>query len=501
MKKQGIALVTTIMVLMVLTLLSVGLMFTIKNETAISIYQVNNVKTVQIAEAALDEIKYRMKLDKSNIASIGDTLNPLNPDWTTYVIFGTPPANTADIFYTKSIQCSITGYDENNPELDYTSTSFDANLSLKVRHKTDSTGTMIYYFDSKSQRQFLGSPALVEQYPPVEIVEITARSGNAVKKIIAEISKQEIEVEVYSALSSTTFVWKMTGNTDVYICGHNHKLSTDPPVCPFFPLTDGPNKDVDGQAAVSCWTENGATPPIPLYHVEAPFDATDHPTFNHWYYNIGLGTFQANRIEYDKFCSQVGCVAGIATTSAGIGSYGATKSHIFGNPDFIVRQNITIPPIWELLGFSTEAELDIEANKHGGWIWTTDEGVGLLNAANDDDIKFYKLPDGTKFPTKNTVIKSRGIIWAVGDLYLRSGGANQGLYHKGLIYVENDFSESAAGGNFDFWILGAMSVRGDISDMHTSGNKRIFFMYSKDALEESVSSASYFKILGWKENN
>ncbi|MCK4523572.1 hypothetical protein KAU15_01475, partial [candidate division WOR-3 bacterium] len=321
---------------MVLTLLSVGLMFTIKNETAISIYQVNNVKTVQIAEAALDEIKYRMKLDKSNTASIGDTLSPLNPNWTTYVVFGAPPANTANIFYTKSIQCSITGYDENNPELDYTTISFDADLSLKVRHKTNSTGTMIYYFDSKSQRQFLGSPALVEKYPPVEIVEITARSGSAVKKITAEISKQEIEVMVFSALSSATLTWQMTGNTDVYICGHNHRLSTDYHVCSFFPLTDGPNKDVDGQPAVSCWTEDGSG--IPVSHVEAPFDATEHPTFNHWYFNIGLGTFQANRIEFDVYCSQVGCKAGIATTSAGIGNYGAMRSHIFGNPDFIVRQ-------------------------------------------------------------------------------------------------------------------------------------------------------------------
>ena len=71
MKKRGVALVTTIMVLLVLTLLSVGMMFTIKNETAISIYQVENVKTVQTAESALDEVKYRMKLGASNANYIG----------------------------------------------------------------------------------------------------------------------------------------------------------------------------------------------------------------------------------------------------------------------------------------------------------------------------------------------------------------------------------------------------------------------------------------------
>ncbi len=500
MKKQGIALVTTIMVLMVLTLLSVGLMFTIKNETAISIYQVENVKTVQIAEAALDEVKYRMKLNKSNANFIGDTLNPLNPDWITYIVFDdNPPADTGGIYYTESIQCSIFGYDENNPELDYTTTSFDADLTLKVRHKTNAAGTMIYYFDSKSQRQFVGSPSLVETYPPVEIVEITARSGNAVKKITAEISKQEIEVMVYSALSTSTLSWRLTGNTDLFICGHNHVISTPYHVCPFHPITENPSKPVNSLAAVPCWTEDSsATDTLPRYHVETPYDTVEHPTFNHWYYNTGLGTFQANRIEYDRYCSQVGCVAGVATTAAGIGTYGAQKSHLFGNPDIIVRQNIVIPEIWELLGFGTEAELNIEADNHGGWITTT---ASLpTTAPDDDDVKFYKFPDGTTLPTGNTTY-SRGVIWVQGDLLLENGGTIS-FYHKGLLYIENDFTQGGTNaGNYNFWILGAMAIKNNIPDFHTSGVLQMIFMYSKDALEESVSSASYFKILGWKENN
>ena len=233
MKKKGIALIITIMILMVLSLLATGMMFTIKNETAISNYQVSNVASVHVAEAALDEIKSRMRLSPSDANFIGDTTNPLDPDWTTYVVFGTPPADTSSTFYTKSVQCSIPSFDADNPELDYTTEDFDAERTLKISHKTSEDGTMIYFFDSKSQRQFLGSPALVEQFPPVEIVEITARSGKAVKKIIAEISKQETNILVYSALSSATLAWKMTGNTDVYVCGHNHKISTPYDVCPY----------------------------------------------------------------------------------------------------------------------------------------------------------------------------------------------------------------------------------------------------------------------------
>lgn len=526
MKKRGVALVTTIMILLVLTLLSVGMMFTIKNETAISVYQVENVKTVHIAEAALDEVKYRMKLSTDNANFIGDTLSPLDPAWTTYVVFGNPPADTGGIFYTKSIQCSIPSWDVNNPELDYTTVSFDPNTTLKVRHKTNEAGTMIYFFDSKSQRQFLGSPALVEQYPPVEIVEITSRSHNAVKKITAEISKQEVDVVVYSALSSATLVWKMTGNTDVYVCGHNHEISTPYNVCPYTPGTAPPHqpgtapakpgtgtatssKSISlpgtftptaggggggGANAVSCWMEDSTyTPPAPLYHVETAYDAVDHPTSNHFYYNKFAGTFNYNRIEYDKFCSDAGCVAGIATTSAGVGNYGATKSHMFGNPDIIVRQTIDIPPIWEVLGLNTEAELNDLADEYGGWKNT------IENAADDDDISFFKFPDGTQLPF-NSEIHSRGVIWVTGDCLLKAG--HRSFFHKGLIYVGDDLRESAAGGNFDLWILGAMIIKDSIDEIHTSGNKRLFFMYSKDALTKSVeSSASYFKVLGWKENN
>ena len=446
----------------------------------------------------------------------------LDPDWTTYVVFGAPPANSGSTFYTRSIQCSIPGFDETHPELDYTTLTFDANTSLKIRHKTnnDTVNTMIYYFDSKSQRQFLGSPALVEQYPPVEIVEITARNGSAVKKITAEISEQDVNVVVYSALSSATLAWKMTGNTDVYVCGHNHLISTGDTVAPFIPGTPAPHQP--GKAptipggggallfdaptagggggggasgdATPCWLEDSSTtPPSPYYHVETAYDASEHPFVNHFYYNPYTSTINYNRIEYDKYCSDVGCVAGIATTSSGVGNYGATKSHMFGNPDIIVRQNIEIPPIWEVLGLETESELDDLANQYGGW------KTSIVNAADDDDVSFFKLAAGTQLPF-NSEIHSRGVIWITGDCLLRSG--SKSFFHKGLIYVEDDLRESAAGGNYDLWILGAMIIKDSIDEIHTSGNKRLFFMYSKDALTKAVeSTAAYFKILGWKENN
>ncbi len=487
MYKKGIALVVTIMVLLVLSILATGMMYTVKSETAISIYQAKNVQTVQVAEAALDEVKYRLRLDPSDSSFIGDTASTLNTDWETIIVFGNPPSDTGNTHYRKSLQTEIDDFDPDNPELDYT-TKDVSDISLRVHHKLSSDSSQIYFFDSSTQRQFLGPPSLVTEYPPVEVVEITARAGNATKKIMAEISKQEVVLKTISALSSSAITWRMTGNTDIYVCGHNHKMSTPYDVAPFDPTASPPRKPGSSGNAISCWKDTvigGDT--IPLYHVQTRYDSTEHPLYNHYYYNPYTHTEEINRIEYDPFCSEVGCVAGIATTAIGVGNYGATKSHMFGNPDIIVKQEIVIPEIWEVLGFESEAEMNDAIT------WETT----IRSATSDDDIGFFKLPGGTQIPF-NSTIKSRGVIWVDGDLFKRSG--SRSFFHKGLLYVSGDFKESSAGGTYDLWILGTMMVNGNIDSLHTSGNSRIFFMYSKDALTSTVeSSLSYYKLLGWKE--
>jgi len=51
MKREGIALVTTIMILLMLSLLAAGMFFTVKNEMAISRYQANSVQVISVAES------------------------------------------------------------------------------------------------------------------------------------------------------------------------------------------------------------------------------------------------------------------------------------------------------------------------------------------------------------------------------------------------------------------------------------------------------------------
>ncbi|MDI6700228.1 MAG: hypothetical protein QME48_03245 [bacterium] len=493
MKREGIALVTTIMILLMLSLLAAGMFFTVKNEMAISTYQAHSVQVISVAESALDEIKHRMNLPKSDPDFIGDTSVPLNTNWKTVILFEDHSElddSLTGTFYKTSLQSNLPDFDPENPEMDYTTKEPDSTLSLTVRHKTSEDGTQIYFYDSKTEKQFLGPPSLVVEYPPVEIVEITARSGKAVKKILAEISKQEVNIKVQSALSSSTIAWQMTGNTDVYVCGHNHLLSTPYNVCPFDPTTPPPHQPGSSTPAVSCWAVASGSyqTGTPLYHVE--IDSCDsHPGKNHYFYNYYNHTWNINRLEYDPYCTRAGCLAGIATTSSSVGNYGATKSHIFGNPDIIIKYDITIPELYQVLGYASEAEMNDAIN------WETT----LVD--DPTTIRYFKLGSGlgsvVEIPTINS--RTMGIIWINGSVRLRAGARN--FQHKGLLYIQGDLLEtSTPGGNYDFWVLGAMMVKGYIDNIHTSGNKRMFFMYSKDALTQTVEQhLRFYKLIGWKE--
>lgn len=491
MKKSGVALVTTIMIILLLSLLAAGMMFTIKSETAISVYQASSVQVVAVAESALDEIKHRMNLEPDDPLFIGDVGVPLTTTWTTYITFGTleEDDSTAHIYYKNSLQNDL-----DSIELDYTTEDFDSNLSLVVHHKLSEDSTQIYFFDSKTQKQFLGPPSLVTEYPPVEVVEITARSGKALKKILAEISKQEVNIKVQSALSAATIVLQSTGNVDPYVCGHNHRMDTPFNVCPLAPGASlWPAPGFTG-APTTCWDDSlagTASQQIgpPKYHVNTPYDSTYHPSYNHYYWNPVAHGWAINRIEYDEYCSRVGCLAGIATTSANLSSFGASMYHIFGNPDIIVKYSIVIPELYELLGFSSESEM----NDNIPW-------NDVTTLPNDpDSVRYYRITPATGTWTGiPTGTQTKGIIWVKGDIDFHSG--NGYSQHKGLLYVEGNWTGNVAG-TVDVWILGAMVIKG-FMDVHATGNARIFFMYSSEALKQTVESdLEFFKLLGWKEIN
>ncbi|GEM_PF-2397826 len=508
MKKKGIALVTTIMILLMLSLLSAGLFFTIKNETAISNYQANSIQVISIAESAIDEIKHRMNLIKTDSNFIGDTSNPLNPNWETIILFEDHSElddSTMGKFFKTSLQTNINGFNPDNPEMDYTTKNYEEGTSLRIRHKTNEDKTMIYFYDSKTEKQFLGTPSLINQYPSVEVVEITARSGKAVKKILAEIAKQELDMKIEASLftgtlSSTSFL-TLFGSSGTFVSGHNHRLSTPFNVVPFDPTTPAPKAPgSSSSSAISDWSVKTGTGSYatgePLYLVE--IDSVDsHPGKNHYFYNYYDGTWNINRIEIDPYCSKAGCVAGVTTTSSSAGNYGTSKKQIFGNPDIMIKYESVVPELYEILGYASEEEMNEAIN------WETT----LVD--DPDSVRYFKLGSGlgsvVDLPT-NTPTRTMGVIWINGDLRIRSFlffGSNKLLQHKGLIYVDGDFYQSGfiSLSKTDFWVLGSLLVKGDVGDFSfLASSTRMFFLYSKEALINTLKESTfYYRLIGWKE--
>lgn len=508
MIKKGIALVTTIMILLVLTLLATGLMFTIKNETAISIYQAHNVASVQVAEAALDEVKYRMKLNPTDAGFIGDTSIPLDTAWTTYIILNPREDTSGSVIYTQTLQKNISDpvYSSSDPELNYSSdigAGGADDATLKIYHKKNAAGDQIYFFDSQSQRQFLGPPSLVSQYPPVEIVEITAKVGKAEKKIIAELSKYTLEINAQSALSATSFAWDGVGAGQTQLCGHNHKLSTPwgtVPIPGLFPPTPFSPTEPDTTDPNSCWYQDPGTGE-PVYHVMTRFDSTEHPTYNHFLWNPTTNSLEYEHIEFDEYCSEMGCVAALATKGAAAQIHGAGTQTIFGNPDVIVRSEITIPNLWDMLGYSSKSEMLSDPSMN----WQDD----LTNYSGTGEWHNYHLKNSSGLVylprDDNTTTYTHGIVYIDDTMSFAPGGGPMtcGFYHKGLVYVEYDaFTDTAnAGGAYTWWLLGAMMVKGDMYGKK-AGTTEVNWLYSSQALKNTVEETkSYYKILGWKEEN
>ncbi|HAV92531.1 TPA: hypothetical protein DCW38_05045, partial [candidate division WOR-3 bacterium] len=255
-----------------------------------------------------------------------------------------------------------------------------------------------------------------------------------------------------------------------------------------------------GAYAISCWAETVvSTDTIPLYHVSTMYDSLEHPGYNHKYWFSNTNTWGYNRIEFDKFCSDVGCKAGMATKSSGISSFGSVRRCIFGNPDYVIKSEIVVPPLYEILGFSSQAQMEEEID------WIEGASASIIQvAANDSDVSFYKINGTAELPKDvnmpNVTDYSRGIIWITGDLL--TTGSNEPFRHKGLIYVDGIMTKDAGGGgpNNVFWVLGALAVRDSIENLHLSGQKVLCILYSKDALDKTVErNLSYFKLLGWKE--
>ncbi len=452
--RKGIALIVTILVLLVISVLAAALMIMATTETQIAKYHIQSVKTLEYAQAGFNEVVSRLYSSDPSIA-IGDTSEVPNPDWTVILSsnFVTDPDPTDNIFFTSTTSDLRNFYtSEINP-----SDPDTWNNAIIIRYKRSATdSSKMYFYDPVSGKQILGPPTLAGKYFPVIQVDITGRDGRGNQKTIrAEVSKGIFSSNVPAAISGKGIGVSLRGHVEMYICGHNHTY-------------DVPWADTTINFS-SC------SP----YHY-AREDGSAHPI---------------EVIEYDSLCGNVGCVPGITTDDASLLERGHRSDFEYhGNPDIVFSPGYTPPPLWKILGYADSMELE---NEISSGKWTV-----IRSFPNDSANSKLYVCNGDLYVTDRGRVKNlaKGVLWVRGNLYWDMRGRVVEAF-KGIIYVDGDLTKSThSGGRAVWWTLGTTIVRGNI-DPDLKGRLRLIFLYSGRAVEQAreTVNARGFRVLGWKE--
>lgn len=304
------------------------------------------------------------------------------------------------------------------------------------------------------------------------------------------MTKQSFALNIPGGLAASNISLILKGNRDVGICGHNHIPGT-----PWGTAAS----DADPTDPDLCFYINAGKE---VYHVPRP-DGTPHPGDNP---------------EVNSECGLAKCIPGIITRSLGIASKRRSDFDAYGNPDILVDPNYQTPDIWEVLGFSSEAEM----NQKITWasaptmytdtadadtstpqyvkITTTDATARVdtagTNAANDDiTLNVYTLPGGF----------AKGVLWLrVNGITPGGGGgsSNKSFHWKGLVYIDDTLVVAAQGGTGDFWVLGSVAVKGDmLPEKKGGGGKRgMQVLYSQKGIDNTLEEQiGHFIILNWRE--
>ncbi len=170
--EKGVVLVLSLLVLLTLSVLSAGLMFSAVTETKISANGLWDIQALFIAEAGIEEAIQRLSLPyptqvtvngKTFNASIKDT-GSLDSDWATRVFLCVhpPPAGSGNVEHTATVQPSGSWLKYSHPT--------HADLALTIQHKLNEDGTI----------------AMRDDYP-INLITVSGRQGLVRRELLAEV--------------------------------------------------------------------------------------------------------------------------------------------------------------------------------------------------------------------------------------------------------------------------------------------------------------------------
>lgn len=424
--EKGIALVLTLMVILVLSVMASGLMYNIVNEKTIGANRMRSSQALALAKAGEAEAIARLSVAYSatNDTVIVQNINGggFTPNWRCYISLNQPSTSgSGDIVYKKTVQTSANALDYSENFGDFGDTS----SVLQVRYKhfdLNNDGTLtsneIYYYDYKRDMITLGNaaPTPADAYPVWEIIS-TGKVGNVRRTLATEVVVPRFTAKTRAGLSSHAPV---VGHGNADVCGHDHPTTipynTTPPNC------------------------------FDAWHVYA--GGNPH----------GLAANAYANLVPRASCTEVGCVPGIESDST-ITDVGANKK-CWGNPDSLSHSTRPMYKIWEILGMDSATCTNLP--------WGTDmyPVTGLV-----------RKDGNTMYAGHGSGLEHQGILWIRnGDLHSSSN-----LAFKGLIYVEGDFMSSGT-----TWVLGGIVVMGE-TETNIVGS--IDVLYSSEMIARVVQQA------------
>ena len=231
MDRRGNILVITMLILFAVSVIG-GTMAVISSmDMKISGNQRLNAQAFFVAEAGLNEAIHRLSLKNptnvtvgswSGNAAIGDS-EPYNPNWEARIYLTRPdaaPSGTSDIFTTGTLQ------DPSQPYLHYSEPNGTDGV-LTIRHKwQDRDGDGVR--DANEIVRYDPVKLPPENFTsgfPIEVITVTGKVGNSVRRIEAEVTRKMVVARTLGALYIDKAV-RLTGNCA--FCGYNHSVNTPP---------------------------------------------------------------------------------------------------------------------------------------------------------------------------------------------------------------------------------------------------------------------------------
>jgi hypothetical protein len=207
--ERGIALVTAILVLLVISVLAAVLMMNVTVERKIAGRDLRAAQALNTAEAGVGEALSRIRN--------GDiTLVPGNPRSVAQIFLAS--AGSVPVLGTDSI-----ALDTRQPAgqwLSYSTPNKSADV-LTVHFKTDGSRSVIYRYDNTKTPAINTSTGL-----PIYVISATGREGPDKRRIVAEVIQKPFNTNIKASVAANVDI-RFIGNG--VVCGYNHNENTPAP--------------------------------------------------------------------------------------------------------------------------------------------------------------------------------------------------------------------------------------------------------------------------------